>query len=671
MKNINKKQIRILSGVLGAVVLIAVIWGQGSNFLGSLFVDKKILVAQTESAKSKIETDKKIARINQITCDVAVVGGGAGGTAAAIQSARLGVKTCLIEETDWLGGMLSSAGVAAIDGHEETSSGIFKEIKERVIKYYESIGKLDQTRQCKVSNFCFEPAVGNKIVQEMAAETKNLTVYLKATVNKVYKEKNVIKGVLFTDKDGNQNIVTSKVLVDATEFGDMMFLAAVPYSLGYEKNTGESLAAAAEDCIQPLKYVAILKKFDNPKEPVKPANYDPNNYRCLNDKTERLHSSSDFDLNHLLNYGKMPDGKLLINIPSHSCGNDFHATADELDNLNRQEILEMAKDYSRGFIYYVQTELGLSDWGIYNEFGTSDGFAKIPYVRESRRLVGVDRLTEKDVVPDKISGRAKFYPSSIAIGDYPIDLHYCQTGIGDVFYEVNPYQIPYEIVVPKDIDGLLVAEKNISVSHIVNGTTRLQPVVMSVGQAVGAAAALSVVEGVQPRNVDIEKLQDELLRAKSIIYYFSDVALSHFAYSAITKMAMAGLMTGYPDLTFKPEQNILKGDFIRILGKLQKIRNIQDIVAVSNKLKEAGIVLDSSLLEKPDSALNYGDFYPVVVDQLLPALKKGQKLKDKPASYAIYSAEVSRRNIVRQPHFAESPLTRAEFAVIMDRIMEL
>lgn len=78
----------------------------------------------------------------------------------------------------------------------------------------------------------------------------------------------------------------------------------------------------------------------------------------------------------------------------------------------------------------------------------------------------------------------------------------------------TPFTIPYRCLVPTATDGLLVCEKNISVSHIANGATRLQPVVMSIGQAAGMAAALCVELNVSPRNLPVRVLQEALLHDK-------------------------------------------------------------------------------------------------------------------------------------------------------------
>ena len=81
--------------------------------------------------------------------DVIVIGGGAGGTSAAIQSARNGAKHFLIEETNWLGGMLTSAGVSAVDGNYKLPSGFWGEFKDSLVSHY---GSLEALKTGWVSN---------------------------------------------------------------------------------------------------------------------------------------------------------------------------------------------------------------------------------------------------------------------------------------------------------------------------------------------------------------------------------------------------------------------------------------------------------------------------------------------------------------------------------------
>ena len=571
--NLNRRNVLVfIVAVLMATMLsyVFVDW-----LKASLFVDYGLRISQSESADTSIERDIDRDDATELNCDVLVAGGGAGGVSAAIQSARMGTKTCLVEETDWLGGMLTSAGVSGIDGRPDTPSGIFKELIDRVHEYYISRGEGGAPYQCSVSYMCFEPSVGNKVFNEMVSETRNLSVYYNSKIEKVYRDDDLITGVRFSN-NGSDFIAKTDVVIDATEFGDLMYMADIDYDLGIDKDSREPHAEEADSCIQPLTYVAILQKGHGDGEPVEaPADYDREDYRCTIKSPLCPDSNSLFDKRRLLHYGKMPNDKLMINIPSHSYGNDFHATSDELDNFSREAVLEMSKKQSQGYIHFIQSELGMDDYGIYNEFGTEDSFAKIPYVRESRRLDGVERMTEWSVLPGD-NDRSDLRKDAIAIGDYPIDLHFCSTGIGDVFHEIPPYQIPYGVTVPKKVDGFLVTEKNISVSHIVNGTTRLQPVVMSVGQAVGAAASLSSSQNIAPRNVNITELQDVLLDAGSDLFFFTDVDHDHYANAHISKLAVKGYVSGYSDLSFRPENTLTRSEMESLMNSIYLLANESD-----------------------------------------------------------------------------------------------
>ncbi|MGB7892443.1 MAG: FAD-dependent oxidoreductase, partial [Microcoleus sp.] len=153
-------------------------------------------------------------------------------------------------------------------------------------------------------------------------------------------------------------------------------------------------------------------------------------------------------------------------------------------------------------------------------------FALHPYYRESRRLRGVQTITEQDILPI-VGGRVAKLPinsegicETIAIGNYANDHHYTS---GDIPLQPKsirwggrwtgtPFTIPYSALIPASVDGLLVCEKNISVSHIANGATRLQPTVMNIGQAAGMAAALCAESGCQPRELSVRVLQEALLQ---------------------------------------------------------------------------------------------------------------------------------------------------------------
>ena len=109
--------------------------------------------------------------------DVLVIGGGASGVTAGIQSARMGANTLILEETPWLGGMLTSAGVSAIDGNYNLPAGLWGEFRQNLADYY---GGLDSLKTGWVSNVLFEPSVGNKILHQMVSAEKQLRVWKEA-----------------------------------------------------------------------------------------------------------------------------------------------------------------------------------------------------------------------------------------------------------------------------------------------------------------------------------------------------------------------------------------------------------------------------------------------------------------------------------------------------------
>ena len=114
--------------------------------------------------------------------DVLIAGGGASGVAAAIQAARMGMHVALVEETDWLGGMLTSAGVSAVDGNYKLPGGIWGEFKERLEKHY---GSREALITGWVSDVLFEPSVGNRIFHEMAAAEPTLTIWHRTRIESI------------------------------------------------------------------------------------------------------------------------------------------------------------------------------------------------------------------------------------------------------------------------------------------------------------------------------------------------------------------------------------------------------------------------------------------------------------------------------------------------------
>ncbi len=498
--------------------------------------------------------------------DVLIIGGGASGSAAGIQSARLGAKTLIVEETPWLGGMITSAGVSAFDGNKYAlGGGIFGDLRKKIEDYY---GGPEKTFTGWISLTCFEPKVGKDFLHELALTEKNLIIWFESKLVKVLREKNKIVGAVVMRKDGTEIEVNAKVTIEATEFGDVLALGNVPYRLGRDakNDTGESHAPEiADDEIQDMTFCAILKNYKSKAPEVNASkSYDPEIFKCST--AEDCDNPDETFLNHKLHnwesfitYAALPNDKYLLNWPFRA--NDYLTTRDIYKNLSsREQHYQKAKEQTLNYIHYMQTKLGHPEWGLAeDEFPTDDHLPFIPYVRESRRVKGVRLMVEEDVIPAIKSFRPPLIQDSIAVGDYFLDHHHSSffkpphERLQEKLPANAPFQVSYQALIPETIDGLIAAEKSISVSHIVNGCTRLQPVVMLIGQAAGAAAALSVKQNVDPRNLDVHKLQKVLLDAGCQLFPYKDLWNHHAEFSTVQHLALNGIFVDSDEFTFGPD----------------------------------------------------------------------------------------------------------------------
>ncbi len=489
-------------------------------------------------------------QLDFVEAPVLIIGGGTSGVMAGIQSARMGVKTVLVEEGPWLGGMLTAAGVSAIDGNHELPSGLWGEFRSELENHY---GGAKELATGWVSNTQFEPSVGAKILRAMAGREKSLTVLTETRYTEVV-QTNMGWIATVLDKTGHKTYLKSQVLIDATDLGDVAAgTGGIRYDVGMDSReaTGEAAAPAqANDIVQDLTYVAILKDYgpDSTRLLPRPAGYDRNQFLCACRKLcpdttrPRLH-----DCEQMLGYARLPNDKYLINWPIQ--GNDFYANLIEASPEGRQKLVQEAKLHTLRFVYFIQTELGYRNLGLADdEFPTADRLPLIPYHRESRRIRGLARLTMHHI-EKPFAFPEKYYRTGIAVGDYPIDHHHAKyvAGVPDLhFVPVPSYNVPLGSLLPQGVENLIVAEKSISVTNLANGTTRLQPVVMGIGQAAGALAALAAKRKVSPRLVPIRDVQDALLDATAYVMPYHDVQPDHPDWAAIQRVGATGILKGLP-----------------------------------------------------------------------------------------------------------------------------
>lgn len=513
--------------------------------------------------------------------ELLIVGGGCGGVAAGLQAARMGIDVIIVEPSAWLGGMITAAGVSAFDGNKYgLGGGIFGELRKKIEDYY---GGADTTFTGWISLTCFEPKIAKDFLHDMAGKEQHLTVFLDSSVKSVLLTGERISGAVFTDESGNEFRVEAELTIDATEYGDLIAAAELPYMFGRESKSesGEPHAAKEHDfLLQDLTYCAILKKYDG-NAPQVPASdeYDENNF--IN--STALHSSSTDEnfLNHKLHdwesfisYAALPNDKYLLNWPHRA--NDYPAYAEIYEQpQTREQHFQRAKQLTLDYIHYIQTTLGHPEWGLADdEFQTEDKLPLIPYVRESRRMLGVTVMREDDVIPVDNSYRPPFKADSIAVGDYFLDHHHSQAFLPpenrlvEQYPDNAPFQIPAGVLIPLEHEGILAAEKNISVTHIVNGCTRLQPVVMLTGQAAGALAALAIQSKKEPRYVDGKELRNVLINAKCQLFPYKDMPPEHPAFEAAQRFAMEGIFIDNKEFTFEPDVIVSDDQLSELLDRL-------------------------------------------------------------------------------------------------------
>lgn len=493
--------------------------------------------------------------MDELNAEVLVVGGGTGGAAAAIQAARQGAKTILVSEFPWLGGMLTAAGVPAPDGNELAAfqTGLWGAFVREL--HRRQSGGLDNGW---VSFFTYNPRTGGEIFVEWVEKLSNLHWISGQVPVEVLRQGNCITGVCFENV-----VVRAPIVVDATELGDLLALGEVPYRWGWELQSewDEPSAPIAPTPlterypVQAPTWVVIMQDYGvdgiAPEIPAPPI-----------EMSDRFLGAWDaYGTEQFLNYGRLPGNRFMINWPIQ--GNDYGEGVGRLieSEAAKLEFFQEARWHSQSFARFIQTQLGRryglakdifpkseTDWEkeidpISIQLKTQNSkfksknwlgggaYALYPYFRESRRLRGVRTVTESDILPmsegrvARLSLEASGVCDAIAFGNYPNDHHY--PNMEGVTLPLNlqpksirwggrwtgtPFTIPYGALIPVETDGLLVCEKNISVSHIANGATRLQPVVLGIGQAAGMAAALCIERNCQPRDLPVRVLQEALLQ---------------------------------------------------------------------------------------------------------------------------------------------------------------
>ena len=476
---------------------------------------------------SALVTVGNCAQAAERSCDVLVVGGGMGGVAAAGALVRHGLEVCLLEETDWLGGQMTSQGIAALDEHEHIEqfggTGSYYRICEGIRDHYRALLQNESAEPlnpgtCWVSRLAFEPSVAVAAIEHSLAQyvaAGQMRIFLRTMAVAAQTDGDRICSVTAIHLDDHTfTRFQFDYVLDAPELGDLLPLTGTEYVVGAESTaqTGEPHAqpdGPMAHCVQRCTYPFALERCPQGEDHRidQPTRYEQ--YRDGQPYSLRIHVHGgeiycettgwlDYDLfgdtpgtkgplwryRRLVEAAQFPDDYqrdiTMFNWP----GNDFRdvplvdqppeALARALQNANR---------VSLGFASWLQTEaphLRLRP----DVMGSDDGLSKYPYIREGRRISARKTILEQEIaIADQPGPRAARFDDSVGIGWYPIDIHQVSRDEVRTSTRTRPFQIPLGALIPVRVENLIAANKNIGTSHITNGCYRLHPVEWNIGES--------------------------------------------------------------------------------------------------------------------------------------------------------------------------------------------
>ncbi len=465
----------------------------------------------------------------------------------------------LTEETDWIGGQWTSQGVPP-DEHPWIErfgcTRSYRALREGIRAYYRSNLPLTESARAQVhlnpgagsvSRLCSEPRIALSVMESMLAPHVGggrLIVLrehrpVAAEVDGDRVQAVTVRGV----RGGTERVLRAPWFIDATELGDLLPLARVEFVTGNEGRsvTGERHApekadpenqqaftvcfaidhVAGEDhtIARPREY-AFWRDYVpqlNPPWTGPLLSLDCPHPRTLERRTLGFSPVEDatkgFNLwvyrriaaARQFTEGTYAGDVSLINWPQNDY---FLGNLVGVDEATQARHVDRAKQLSLSLLYWLQTEAPRPDGGAgwkglrlrSDVFGTEDGLAKAPYIRESRRIRARFTIREQDcgeAARAAVQGRkpseatAAVYADSVGIGHYAIDLHPTTTGDNYIDFLSLPFQIPLGALMPQRMENLFAANKNIGTTHVTNGGYRLHPVEWNIGEAAGALVAFA------------------------------------------------------------------------------------------------------------------------------------------------------------------------------------
>lgn len=487
--------------------------------------------------------------VNAGSYQVVVVGASSAGVGAALGAARHGARVLLAEPTARVGGMLTN-GVTTDMVRKDASSGIFDELRRMVAAAY--VGHPDA--ELSTDGFNAEPDVVLGAVRALLAGP-GITVRTGMPVVDATRRGRTVVDATFAGPWGPTTIA-APVFIDATPEGDLLGLVGVEgedWVVGREGSDvyGENLAPEVGDRLQQAYTYRLTVQVGGRTDYAVPPTYDEDRLRYpLVDRDDPGQRSCEIRLpdgSTKRYYGMriqrcLPDAKMDINVDLFGANHDYPTG----DRRTRAAIEARLADFVLGYLHWLRTEAGMPELGLpVDDYVDNGGFPTVLYVREGRRLRGLETFVQANAAHDSPWPGA--HPRSVAIGEYGLDSHCVGPpgGIsggpeceGGFWHGSRPYSIPYGVMVPVGFDNLL-APAAVSASHVGYSTLRMEPVRMNLGYAAGVAAATVVRQGTTVADVEVAELQRTLVEQGQALVYLPEVPPSDPRFAATQLAAVA------------------------------------------------------------------------------------------------------------------------------------
>lgn len=511
--------------------------------------------------------------VKELQTKILIAGGGVGGVACAIAACSLGQNVILTEESVWIGGQFTSQATPPdehgwIEDFGCTKS--YRQFRKEVRRYYKTHYPLTTEAENRqflnpgngwVSPICAEPRVYLAVLKMLLkkyTDKGKLQILTEHYPTSADFKQDLVRAVSFLNLQTGENVtICAEYFVDATELGELLPLTNTEFVTGSEsrKQTNEPSAKEFADPTnsQAFSMCFALEHYKGENHTIeKPKNYDfwqkfvPDlsppwsgsllsltginprtleavNYNFQPNKEPNKAFAGLWTYRRILDRenfiaGTFDSDITLVNYPQIDYF--LEDLSNVADYAEKQKLIDEAKNLSLSFLYWLQTEAGFSGLKLHKDVvGTADGLAKMPYVRESRRIKAEFTILEQHVSARSLPGKtsAEFFADSVGIGFYRIDLHPTVGGGNYLDVESLPFQIPLGALIPERMKNLLPACKNIGTTHITNGCYRLHPIEWNIGEAVGNLLAFCLENKMRPCEVSsnkkkLKEFQNQLLK---------------------------------------------------------------------------------------------------------------------------------------------------------------